>query len=91
MNEVGESLRPPVAAVIVFLVLNVTVRVTIPMEGVFRAPWLTPLLEAALLVALVTADPTSAADRRRRRGGGRSSSTTCTSASRTRPRSARPT
>jgi hypothetical protein len=65
--SIGESLWPPVAAVILFLVLNVTVRIAIPIEGVFRAPWLTPLLEGALLVALVTADPTSAAERRRLR------------------------
>ena len=67
MDEAGESLWPPVAAVVAFLALNVAVRIGIPAEGVFRAPWLTPLLEGALLVALVTADPTSAAERRRRR------------------------
>jgi len=66
-TQVGESLWPPVAAVIVFLLLNVAVRIGIPMEGVFRTPWLTPLLEVLLLVALVTADPTSAAERLRRR------------------------
>ncbi len=64
---IGESLWPPVAAVIGFLALNVTVRIAIPMEGVFRAPWLTPALEALLLVVLVTSHPTSAAERRRLR------------------------
>jgi hypothetical protein len=67
MSEVGESLRPPVAAVLVFLVLNVVVRATIPIAGVFRAPWLTPLLEILVLVVLVTHRPTSAAERRRLR------------------------
>jgi hypothetical protein len=65
--SIGESLWPPVAAVIVFLALNVTVRIVIPLEGVFRAPWLTPALEALMLVLLVTSKPTSAAERRRLR------------------------
>jgi hypothetical protein len=67
MDEVGESLWTPVAAVVVFLVISVTVRIAIPVEGVFRTPWLTPLLEGLLLVALVTSNPASAADRLRLR------------------------
>jgi hypothetical protein len=65
--QIGESLWPPVAAVIVFLVLNVVVRVAIPVEGVFRSPWLTPAVEALLLVVLVTSRPTSASERLRLR------------------------
>jgi hypothetical protein len=67
VDQAGESLWPPVIAVLAFLVINVVVRVTIPVEGVFRAPWLTPLLEGAMLVVLVTHRPTSAAERRRLR------------------------
>ncbi len=67
MDEVGESLWPPVAIVLVFLALNVTVRIAIPIEGVFRTPWLTPLLEVLVLVVLVTSRPTSPAERRRLR------------------------
>ena len=67
MDQAGESLWPPVIAVLAFLVINVAVRVTIPVEGVFRAPWLTPLLEVGMLVVLVTHRPTSAAERRRLR------------------------
>jgi hypothetical protein len=67
MDEVGESLWPPVAAVLAFLVINVIVRIVIPVGGVFRAPWLTPLLEALVLVVIVTHRPTSAAERRRLR------------------------
>ena len=67
MDEVGESLWPPVAAVLAFLVINIFVRVAIPVEGVFRAPWLTPLLEAVVLLVLVTHRPTSVAERRRLR------------------------
>jgi hypothetical protein len=53
--------------VLAFLVLNVVVRVAIPIEGVFRAPWLTPALELLLLVVLVTSNPTSASERLRLR------------------------
>jgi hypothetical protein len=67
MDQAGESLWPPVIAVLGFLVINVVVRITIPVEGVFRAPWLTPLLEGGMLVVLVTHRPTSAAERRRLR------------------------
>jgi hypothetical protein len=67
MDQAGESLWPPVIAVLAFLVINVAVRVTIPVEGVFRTPWLTPLLEGGMLVVLVTHRPTSAAERRRLR------------------------
>jgi hypothetical protein len=67
MEDAGESLGPPVIAVLAFLVINVVVRVTIPVEGVFRTPWLTPLLEGGMLVVLVTHRPTSAAERRRLR------------------------
>jgi len=64
---IGESRWPPIAAVAVFLVLNVTVRLWIPGEGVLHIPWLMPVLEVALLLALVTSNPTSAAERRRLR------------------------
>jgi len=67
MDEVGESLWPPVAAVLAFLAINVAVRVTIPAEGVFRAPWLTPALEVLVLIVLVTHRPTSERERRRLR------------------------
>jgi hypothetical protein len=67
MEDAGESLGPPVIAVLAFLVINVVVRVTVPVEGVFRTPWLTPLLEGGMLVVLVTHRPTSAAERRRLR------------------------
>lgn len=64
---IGESRWPPVAAVALFMVLNVAVRMWIPDEGVVRMPWVMPALEAALLVALITSNPTSAAERRRLR------------------------
>jgi hypothetical protein len=67
MDEVGEPLWPPVAAVLAFLAINVGVRIAVPVEGVFRTPWLTPLLEVLMLVLLVTSNPTSLSERRRLR------------------------
>jgi hypothetical protein len=63
----GESRWPPIAAVVIFLVLNVSVRIWLPHEGVVRVPWLLPVIEAALLVVLVTSDPAGPAERRRLR------------------------
>ena len=64
---IGESRWPPALAVLAFLAINVAVRIWLPVHGVLRVPWLTPLLEALLLVVLLTASPASAADRRRMR------------------------
>jgi len=63
----GESVWLPVAAVIVFLALNIALRVWLPGEGAVRAPWVLPAIEVTLLVVLVTSDPTGAAERRRLR------------------------
>jgi hypothetical protein len=65
--SIGESRWPPAIAVLVFLALNVAVRIGLPVHGVLRVPWLTPLLEALLLVVLLTASPASPAERRRTR------------------------
>jgi hypothetical protein len=63
----GESRWPPVAGVALFMVLNVVVRLWLPHEGVAHLPWLVPALEAALVVVLLTSDPSGAAERRRMR------------------------
>jgi hypothetical protein len=65
--DVGESLWPPVAAVVVFLVLNVIMRLWVTSGGVIRMPWLLPSIEAILIVVLITANPTSPAERRQLR------------------------
>ena len=49
------------------MVLNVTVRVWMPQDGVLRAPWLAPAIEGVLIVVLLTSDPSSPAERRRLR------------------------
>jgi hypothetical protein len=60
---IGESRWPPAAALLVFMALNITVRVWLPSEGAVRTPWLLPALEAFLLIVLVSSDPGSIARR----------------------------
>ena len=50
---IGESRWPPAAALVVFIALNIALRVWLPHEGFVRLPWLVPSLEAALLVVLL--------------------------------------
>jgi hypothetical protein len=61
----GESRWPPALALIVFIGLNIGVRLWLPNERAVRVPWLVPALEAALLVALVAGHPSGLARRRR--------------------------
>ena len=53
----GESRWPPVVAVLVFVVLNVAVRLWLPKESVIAVPWLLPSIELVLLGALMVSDP----------------------------------
>jgi hypothetical protein len=66
-SPIGESRWPPALTVLAFMVLNITVRVWMPQEGVLRVPWVAPAIEAVLVVVLLTSDPSSAAERRRLR------------------------
>ena len=50
----GESRWPPLAAVVIFMVLNIALRIWLPREGAIRVAWLLPAIEAALLIALLT-------------------------------------
>jgi hypothetical protein len=63
----GESRWPPIAAILVFMVLNIALRIWLPGEAAVHAPWLLPTIEGVLLVVLVTSDPTGLAERRRLR------------------------
>jgi hypothetical protein len=67
VTGIGESRWPPIAALAAYMALNLGARIWLPGEGALHTPWLTPVLEGILLVALVLADPTSAAERRRLR------------------------
>jgi hypothetical protein len=65
--DLGESRWPPVAAVLVFLALNIAVRIWLPTAGALRVPWLLPSLEAGLLLVLLTSHPSDLGERRRLR------------------------
>ena len=49
------------------MALNIAVRVWLPGEGAVRVPWLLPTIEGALLVVLLTSDPSGLAERQRMR------------------------
>ena len=58
-----ESRWPPAAALVVYLALNIGIRVWLPGQSSVRLPWLLPTLELALLVALVWGEPARLARR----------------------------
>jgi hypothetical protein len=64
---IGESRWPPAVAVLVFMALNIAVRVWLPADSALHVPWLGPAIEAVLIVVLLTADPSSRAERVRLR------------------------
>ena len=66
-EHIGESRWPPIAAIVIFMALNIAVRIWLPGEAAIRLPWLLPGIEAVLLIVLVTSDPTGVAERRRMR------------------------
>jgi uncharacterized membrane protein len=53
----AESRWPPALAVLVFVVLNVGVRLWLPTEHVIALPWLPPAIELVLLGVLLASDP----------------------------------
>ena len=61
----GESRWPPVAAVLIFLALNIALRIWLPSAGALHVHWLLPAIEVVLLVVLLTSDPADRAERRR--------------------------
>jgi uncharacterized membrane protein len=65
--RLGESRWPPIAAIVVFMALNIALRIWLPSEGAIRVPWLLPVVEGVLLVVLFTSDPSGPAERRRLR------------------------
>jgi uncharacterized membrane protein len=60
----NESRWPPAAAVFVFMILNITLRIWLPQEPVIGVPWLLPTLEAAILGVLVFGHPADLAKHR---------------------------
>jgi hypothetical protein len=64
-SAVGESRWPPALALVVFMALNIALRVWLPTESPVHVKWLLPAIEAVLLVVLLAADPQSDARRAR--------------------------
>jgi uncharacterized membrane protein len=62
---IGESRWPPVVTVLVFIVLNVSLRLWLPSDRAISVPWLLPVIEILLLLVLVLSDP-GGSDRRSR-------------------------
>lgn len=60
-----ESRWPPAAAVLLFMILNIAMRIWLPRESIIAAPWLLPALEASFLGVLVFGDPAALARQRR--------------------------
>jgi uncharacterized membrane protein len=54
---IGESRWPPAAALLVYMALNIGVRIWLPHDSPVRVSWLIPAIEAALLTLLVIGDP----------------------------------
>ncbi len=64
-EHLGEPRWPPLAALLIFMALNLAARIYIPNESVAHVPWLVPAIEVVLLFVLLTSNPTGAAERRR--------------------------
>jgi hypothetical protein len=64
-SALGESRLPPAVALLVFMGLNVALRVWLPNDAAVRVAWLVPAIEGALLVVLLASDPLSHARRAR--------------------------
>ena len=62
-RPLGESRLWPAAALVVFLALNIAVRVWLGQDSPFRVPWLLPAIEVVLLVLLLAAGPNDVAKR----------------------------
>jgi hypothetical protein len=59
--SLGESRFWPAAALLVYMVLNIAIRVWLPHDSPVRVPWLLPAVEAVLLVLLLATDASSVA------------------------------
>jgi hypothetical protein len=62
-EPLGESRWPPVLALVVYIGFTIAIRLWLPGQSAVRVPWLVPVLEAALLLALAVGDPARLARR----------------------------
>jgi hypothetical protein len=65
---IGESRWPPALALVIFIGLNVAIRVWLPNEGAIRVPWLLPAIEGVLLAVLIVGPATAGRHRAWLRG-----------------------
>jgi hypothetical protein len=63
-SVIGESRWPPAIALLVFMALNIGLRIWLPHEGAVRVPWLVPAIEAVLL-AILLVGPATVPERRK--------------------------
>ena len=56
-SSIGEPRWPPALALLVYLALNIAIRVWLPHDSPLRVSWLLPSIEAALIVLLLAGDP----------------------------------
>jgi hypothetical protein len=61
-----ESAWPPVVAMLLFMALNLAVRIWLPHEGLSKVPWLL-ITEGIFLVVLISGNPVGVTERRRLR------------------------
>lgn len=62
-DSFGESRWPPALALVLFMAINVALRVWLPHEGAIRAGWVVPAVEGVLL-AILLLGPATAAEHR---------------------------
>jgi hypothetical protein len=65
-SPIGESRWPPAVALLVYMALNIALRLWLPGDSPVRVTWLIPALEAALLTLLVFGNPSRLAKRSQR-------------------------
>ena len=53
----GEPRWPPALALVVFMALNIALRIWLPSQGVVRVEWLLPAVEGLLLLVVLFGDP----------------------------------
>ena len=63
-ESIGESRWPPALALVVFMSLNIALRIWLPTDSPVRVPWLVPAVEAVLLAMLVVGPANVPVDRR---------------------------
>lgn len=64
--SIGEPRWPPAVALLVYMALNIAIRLWLPHDSPVRVSWLLPSIEAALIALLLVGDPSRLARRTQR-------------------------